>query len=96
MGLCHIISCSLNGLCPIIRCSLNEPECKEVIQMDRKYAGIYEYIFIDLEGTVKCKLKQPHNGKHFHVITSTEDFIKGTLEMVIINDRDSNLHDLYR
>ena len=61
-------------------------ECKEVIQMDRKYAGICEYIFIDLEGTVKCKLKQPRNGKLFHVITSTEDFIKGTLEM-IINDR---------
>ena len=62
-------------------------ECKEIVQ-EPNYSRLCDYIFIDIEGTAKCKLKCPLKGKMFHNIFSTDGFINGILELVIINNRD--------
>ena len=60
-------------------------ECKEIAE-DPIYNKICDYLFVDIEGTIKCKLKNPLKGNLFHNIYTIDGFINGILELVIIEN----------
>ena len=66
-------------------------ECKEIAE-DPIYNKICDYLIVDIEGTIKCKLKNPLKGNLFHNIYTIDGFINGILELVIIENRDMQFY----